>query len=228
MKIVADTNIPFLKGVLEPYAEVVYMDGRAIDHSAMIDADAIIIRTRTKCNEETLSGTRVQMIASATIGMDHIDSAWCAAHGIDVQNAEGCNAGGVADYVFSALYGIASRRAIKLDGATIGIVGVGNVGKKVEAMARSLGFNVLLNDPPRAQKEGPDNFVSLKELLEKSTIVTMHVPLDDTTRGMAGHDFFEAMQPGAIFINASRGEVVDETALIHARPKLGALVLDTW
>ena len=155
MKIVADTNIPFLKGVLEPYAEVVYMDGRSINHEAMIDADAIIIRTRTKCNEETLSGTRVQMIASATIGMDHIDLPWCAEHGIDVQNAEGCNAGGVADYVFSALYGIASRRAIKLDGATIGIVGVGNVGKKVEAMARSLGFNVLLCDPPRAKRKGP-------------------------------------------------------------------------
>ena len=228
MKIVADTNIPFLKGVLEPYAEVVYLDGRAIDHEAMVDADAIIIRTRTKCNEETLSGTRVQMIASATIGMDHIDLPWCAAHGIDVQNAEGCNAGGVADYVFSALYGIASRRAIKLEDATIGIVGVGNVGRKVEAMARSLGFNVLLNDPPRAQREGPEAFVPLEELLRKSTIVTMHVPLDDTTRGMAGVDFFEAMQPGAIFINASRGEVVDEAALIHARPKLGALVLDTW
>ena len=228
MKIVADTNIPFLKGVLEPYAEVVYLDGRSIDHEAMVDADAIIIRTRTKCNEETLSGTRVQMIASATIGMDHIDLPWCAAHGIDVQNAEGCNAGGVADYVFSALYGIASRRAIKLEEATIGIVGVGNVGRKVEAMARSLGFNVLLNDPPRAQREGPEAFVPLEELLRKSTIVTMHVPLDDTTRGMAGVDFFEAMQPGAIFINASRGEVVDEAALIHARPKLGALVLDTW
>ena len=228
MKIVADTNIPFLKGVLEPYAEVVYMDGRSINHEAMIDADAIIIRTRTKCNEETLSGTRVQMIASATIGMDHIDLPWCAEHGIDVQNAEGCNAGGVADYVFSALYGIASRRAIKLDGATIGIVGVGNVGKKVEAMARSLGFNVLLCDPPRAKKEGADAFVPLEELLEKSNVVTMHVPLDETTRSMADAAFFEAMQPGAIFINASRGEVVDEAALIHARPKLGALVLDTW
>ena len=228
MKIVADTNIPFLKGVLEPYAEVVYMDGRSIDHNAMTDADAIIIRTRTKCNEETLSGTKVQLIASATIGMDHIDLPWCAAHGIDVQNAEGCNSGGVADYVFSALYGIASRRAIKLDEAPIGIIGVGNVGKKVEAMARSLGFNVLLNDPPRALREGPDNFIPLKELLQKSTIVTMHVPLDETTRMMANHDFFEAMQPGAIFINASRGEVVDEAALIHARPKLGALVLDTW
>ena len=228
MKVVADTNIPFLKGVLEPYAEVVYMDGRSIDRAAMMDADAIVIRTRTKCNEETLSGTKVQMISSATIGMDHIDVPWCQAHGIEVQNAEGCNAGGVADYVFSALYGIASRRAIKLDDAVIGIVGVGNVGKKVEYMARTLGFKVLLNDPPRAAKEGPEGFVELDELLEKSTVVTLHVPLDETTRNMANEDFFAKMRPGAIFINASRGEVVDEAALVHARPKLGALVLDTW
>ena len=228
MKVVADTNIPFLKGVLEPYAEVVYMDGRSIDREAMKDADALIIRTRTKCNEDTLSGSRVEMISSATIGTDHIDLTWCRNHGIEVQNAEGCNAGGVADYVFSALYGIASRRAIKLDDAVIGIVGVGNVGKKVEQMARTLGFRVLLNDPPRAQAEGPEGFVELDQLLEEATVVTMHVPLDDGTRGMAGEDFFAKMRPGAIFINASRGEVVDESALIHARPKLGALVLDTW
>ena len=228
MKIVADTNIPFLKGVLEPYAEVVYMDGRSIDRQAMMDADAIVIRTRTKCNEATLAGTKVQMIASATIGTDHIDLDWCAANGIEVKNAEGCNAGGVADYVFSALYGVASRRAIKLEGATLGIVGVGNVGKKVEYMARTLGFNVLLNDPPRAAKEGPEGFVELDELLERSNIVTLHVPLDNQTRGMTNTAFFEKMRPGAIFINAARGEVVDEPSLIHARPKLGALVLDTW
>lgn len=228
MKIVADTNIPFLKGVLEPYANVVYLDGRAIDRAAMQDADAIIIRTRTKCNEETLSGSRVEMIASATIGTDHIDLEWCRLHGIEVKNAEGCNAGGVMDYVFSALYGVASRRSIKLDDATIGIIGVGNVGKLVERMARSLGFRVLLNDPPRAEAEGPEGFVSLEQLLEESQVVTLHVPLDDTTRGMAGTGFFEKIQPGTIFINASRGEVVDEAALLHARPKLGAVVLDTW
>ncbi len=228
MRIVADTNIPFLKGVLEPYAEVVYLDGRAIDRAAMQDADALIIRTRTKCNEASLQGSRVQLIASATIGMDHIDLPWCEAHGIEVQNAEGCNAGGVADYVFSALYGIASRRAIKLDDAVIGIIGVGNVGRKVEYMARTLGFKVLLNDPPRAAWEGPEGFVDLDELLEKSTVVTMHVPLDETTRNMANDSFFAKMRPGAIFINASRGEVVDEPALLHARPKLAALVLDTW
>lgn len=228
MKIIADTNIPFLKGVLEPYAQVEYLDGRTIDRSVLMDADALIIRTRTKCNEETLGGTRVQMIASATIGTDHIDLPWCKSHGIEVQNAEGCNAGGVADYVFSALYGIASRRAIKLDGATIGIVGVGNVGKKVEQMALKLGFRVLRCDPPRARSEGPEGFVSLNDLLAESQIVTLHVPLDETTRGMADEAFFMRLRPGAIFINASRGEVVDESALLRACPKLGALVLDTW
>ena len=228
MKIVADTNIPFLKGVLEPYAQVEYLDGRSIDRDAMKDADAVIIRTRTRCNAETLEGSRVQMIASATIGTDHIDMEWCRSHGIDVQNAEGCNAGGVADYVFSSLYAVASRRSIHLDGAVIGIIGVGNVGKKVEQMARNLGFRVLLNDPPRAEKEGPEAFVSLDQLLSQAQIVTLHVPLDDTTRGMAGDAFLEKMQPGAILINASRGEVIDEKALLHYRPKLGALVLDTW
>jgi len=228
MKIVADTNIPFLKGVMEPYAQVQYLDAKDIDHQVLMDADALIIRTRTKCNQEMLEGTKVQMIASATIGTDHIDLAWCRENGIEVQNAEGCNAGGVADYVFSALYGVASRRAIKLDDAVIGIIGVGNVGKKVEQMARNLGFKVLLNDPPRAKAEGPEGFVSLDELLAKSNIVTLHVPLDDTTRELANDSFFEKMLPGAIFINASRGEVVDETALLRARPKLGAIILDTW
>ena len=228
MKIVADTNIPFLKGVLEPYAEVTYMDGRNIDKASMMDADAIIIRTRTRCCQETLEGTKVQMIASATIGTDHIDLEWCRNNGIEVQNAEGCNAGAVANYIFSALYAVASRRAMKLEDATLGIIGVGNVGRKVEHMARILGLNVLLNDPPRAAEEGDEGFVSLDELLEKSTIVSLHVPLDETTHNMADDSFFAKMQPGAIFINASRGEIVDEAALLRARPKIGALVLDTW
>ncbi len=228
IRIVADTNIPFLKGVLEPYAQVSYLDGRSIDRASLENADALIVRTRTRCNEQLLGGTPVKMIASATIGTDHIDMDWCRAQGIEVQNAEGCNAGGVANYVFSALFGIASRRAIKLEGAVVGIIGVGNVGKKGEQVARNLGFEVLLNDPPRALREGPEGFVSLEELLERSQVVTLHVPLDDTTRGMANDAFFEKLPSGAIFINACRGEIVYERALLRARPKLGALILDTW
>ena len=228
MKIVADKHIPFLEGVFEPYAEVVYIDGRQINHDDVLDADALIIRTRTKCNADLLDGTKVQLISTATIGTDHIDLDYCARHGIEVHNAEGCNAGGVMQYVFSALYGVAARKNIKLDGANFGIIGVGHVGSKVEHMARYLGFNVLRCDPPRAAAEGEEGFCSLEYLLANSQIVTMHTPLDDTTRGMADEDFFMLMQPGAIFINASRGEVMNEAALKAAYPKLGAAIIDTW
>ena len=228
MKIVADRHIPFLEGVFEPYAEVVYIDGRSITHDDIVDADALVIRTRTRCNAALLDGTRVRMIATATIGTDHIDLDYCREKGIEVHNAEGCNAGGVMQYVFSAIYGVAARKSIKIDNMTIGIVGVGHVGSKVEAMARYLGLDVLLCDPPRAEKEGPEAFCSLDYLLANSHVVTMHVPLDETTRKMADEEFFRMMQPGSIFINASRGEVVDDDALVQAIPKLGAVVIDTW
>ena len=138
MKIVADKNVPFLEGVFEPFAEVEYMNGKDISRNDMMDADAMIIRTRTKCNAELLEGTKVSMIATATIGTDHIDLDYCRSKGIEVHNAEGCNAGGVLQYVFSALYGVAARKAIKLDDVTMGIVGVCHVGSLVEKMARYL------------------------------------------------------------------------------------------
>ena len=228
MKFVADVDIPFLKGVLEPYAEVVYKKGMEICREDILDADALLIRTRTRCDASLLEGTKVSLITTATIGMDHIDLDYCRSHGIEVANASGCNAGGVMQYVFSALYGVAARKGIKIDGATIGIIGVGNVGKKVEYLAEYLGFKILRCDPPRAQKEGSDGFCSLEHLLAESDVVTLHVPLDETTRGMAKADFFTLMKPGSIFINASRGEVVDEKALIEASPKFGAIVIDTW
>lgn len=228
MKIVADADVPFLNGVFEPFAEVVYKKGVEITPEDVADADALILRTRTRCNAELLDGSAVKVIATATIGTDHVDFDYCEAHGIKVYNAAGCNAGGVMQYVFSALYGVAARKGIKIDGATIGIVGVGNVGRKVEQMARYLGFNVLCCDPPRAEKEGPEGFCSLEYLLSESQVVTLHVPLDETTRKMADASFFTLMQSGAIFINASRGEVVDEAALKTALPKLGAVVIDTW
>ena len=228
MKIFADKNVPFLEGAFEPYADVVYMRGEDISRDVLMDTDALIIRTRTKCNADLLEGTKVSMIATATIGTDHIDLDYCRSKGIEVHNAEGCNAGGVMQYVFSALYGVAARKAIKLDDMTMGIVGVGHVGSMVEKMARYLGFKVLLCDPPRAAVEGDDKFCSLDYLLTNSQIVTMHVPLDDSTRKMANETFFAMMPTGSIFINASRGEVVDEDALMMALPKFGAVVIDTW
>lgn len=228
MKIVIDQAIPFIKGTFEPYADVVYKDGLEISSADAADADALIIRTRTKCDASLLEGSSVKIIATATIGTDHIDTEYCNSHGINVRSAAGCNAGGVANYVMSALYGAASRKSIPLDGMTFGIVGAGNVGSRVSHLARALGFNVLLNDPPRAKAEGPDGFVSLDYLLEQSDIVTMHVPLTDETRGMADAYFFSKMKYGAFFINAARGEVMIEDDLISAIPRLGPVIIDTW
>lgn len=228
IKIVADSAIPFLEGVMEPYADVVYIPGNKICHDDIKDADALMIRTRTHCNAELLEGTSVKFIATATIGTDHIDFPYCDSHGIVVRNAPGCNAGGVMEYVFSALYGLASRKAINLEGDTIGIIGVGHVGSLIERMALALGFRVLKCDPPRAAAEGPFGFCDLEYLLKNSQIVTMHTPLDETTRGMADAHFFDLMQSGAFFINASRGEVVCDDALKAAIPKLGPVIIDTW
>lgn len=228
MKIVIDEAIPFIHGVFEPYAEVIYKEGKAICREDLIDAAALIVRTRTKCNAELLDGTAVKIIATATIGMDHIDIQYCTEHGIFIQNAAGCNAGGVMNYVISAIYGICGRRGINLGNSTLGIVGVGHVGSRIERAAKILGIKTLLCDPPRARVENKEMFCDLEYLLENSDIVTMHVPLNETTTGMANSEFFSRMKPGAMFINAARGEIVDEAALKEYINILGPVVLDTW
>lgn len=228
LKIVADKAIPFLEGVFDPYADMTYLPGDKIGPEDVRDADILMVRTRTKCNADLLEGSKVKFIATATIGTDHIDFPYCDSKGIVVRNAPGCNAGGVMEYVFSALYGLASRKSISLQGDTIGIIGVGHVGSLIERMGRALGFKILKCDPPRAEAEGSFGFCDLEYLLQNSQIVTLHVPLDETTRGMANSEFFSLMQPGAFFINAARGEVVCDDALKAAIPKLGPVIIDTW
>ena len=228
MKIVIDSAIPFTEGVFEPYAEVVYRSGPLISRSDLEGADALIIRTRTKCDEALLRGTSVKIIATTTVGTDNIDVEYCRRNGIFFKNAGGCNAGAVADYVFSALYGSAARKSIDLGGATIGIIGLGNIGQRVETMGRSLGFKILRHDPRKAEIEWYTQFCSLDYLLENSDIVTIHVPLTETTRGLAGREFFAKMKPGAFFINTAQGDIVDEGALMEALPKLGPVAIDAW
>ncbi|MCR4860205.1 MAG: 4-phosphoerythronate dehydrogenase [Bacteroidales bacterium] len=228
MKFVIDKAIPFVEGVFEPYAQVLYKEGPEIVREDLLDADALVIRTRTRCDESLLEGTSVKMIATATVSMDNIDQVWCKEHGIYVQNASGCNAGGVTNYVFSALYGTASRKSIPLGGKTLGIVGLGAAGQRVEEMALTLGFKTLRYDPWRAAKEWHTEFHDLDTLLRGSDIVTMHIPVNGTTRGMANRDFFGKMKDGAFFINTAQGELVVEQDLIEAIPRLGPVVLDTW
>lgn len=228
MKFVIDKAIPFVEGVFEPFAEVIYKEGPDIAREDLLDADALVIRTRTRCDAALLEGTSVKIIATATVSMDNIDLAWCKDHGIFVRNASGCNAGGVTNYVFSALYGTAARKSISLSGATLGIIGLGSAGSRVEEMGLALGFKTLRYDPWRAAKEGPSEFCDLDTVLAGADVVTLHIPVNDTTRGMADAAFFARMKPGAFFINTAQGELVVEEDLIRAIPRLGPVALDTW
>lgn len=234
MKIVADDKIPFLKGVLEPHAEVIYLPGKSITKETLNGTDALLIRTRTKCTEKLLSGTSVKFIGTATIGFDHIDIKYCEKHKIKWINAPGCNSSSVEQYIAAALLKMASEFRFNLKGKTLGIIGVGNVGSKVEKLARTIGMNVLLNDPPRARKEGDKKFVSLENILYESDIVTVHVPLsivgEDKTYHLFNNKSLKKMKRGAWLINSSRGEVVDTVALkkVLVIKRIGGAILDVW
>jgi len=234
MKIVTDDKIPFLKGVLEPYSNVRYLPGFLITNKEIRDADAIIIRTVTKCNDKLLDGTAVKFIASASIGFDHIDTEYCRKYNITWTNAPGCNSSSVQQYVASALLHFARHHSFRLSGKTLGIVGVGNIGKKVAGLATTLGMNVLLNDPPRERVEGKKDFVTLEQILAESDIISLHVPLTrkdiDKTYHMVDKQLLQKMNPGCYIINSSRGPVVNELDLMKVvqSGKPGGVILDVW
>ena len=224
MKIVADNAIPFLDGVLEPFAEVCRRPGREISAEDVRDADALVIRTRTRCDETLLAGSRVRMIATATIGFDHIDLAWCRRNGIEVATAAGCNARGVLQWVAAVLALLARRQGWTPGQRTLGVVGVGHVGSLVKNYAEAWGFRVLCCDPPREERERC-GFLPLEEVARQADILTFHTPLDDSTRHMAGEWLFRMMKPGAVLLNSSRGEVVDGEALLRSELEWA---LDVW
>jgi erythronate-4-phosphate dehydrogenase len=234
IKIIADDKIPFLKGVLEPFASIEYLNYSQITNEKLKDVDALLIRTRTKCNKELLEGTKVKFIATATIGFDHIDTKYCDEKNIKWLNAPGCNSGSVMQYFASAILSLAHKKNISLKDKTLGIIGVGNVGSKVERFAKTIGMKVLLNDPPRERVEGKDKFVSLDELISRSDIITFHVPLNkegnDKTFHLADKNFFNKFDEQKIIINTSRGEVIDTSALKEAidEEKISSLVIDVW
>ena len=234
MLIAADSKIPFLKGVFEPYADVRYLDPGEFAPETVRDADALVIRTRTKCDAALLEHSRVSVIATATIGTDHIDIPWCERRGIAVRNAAGCNAASVAQYMTSALLRVSLRHGVDLRGRTLGIVGCGNVGSKVAAAARTLGMNVLVNDPPRAQREGAAGFVELETIRREADFITFHVPLTPygpfRTLRLADEEFFLGLKRKPFFFNTSRGDVADGSALKAAliTGRVAGAVLDVW
>ena len=234
MKIVIDSYIPYIKGVLDGVAEVTYLPFREITPEAVRDADALVVRTRTRCDGQLLAGSRVKFIASATIGYDHIDAAYCRAHGIGWTNAPGCNALSVVQYVASALSFLSLRRGWPLAGRTLGVVGVGAVGSRVAAWGERLGMRVLRNDPPRARREGCAGFATLQQVCEEADIVTFHTLLnregEDATYYLGNDAFFRALRRRPVVVNAARGEIVETAALLRAldEGRVADVVIDCW
>lgn len=234
LKIIADDKIPFLKGVLEPFAKIIYLPGSKIDRESIMEADALLVRTRTKCTEELLSGTKVKFIATATIGFDHIDTDWCEKNNIKWVNAPGCNSSSVQQYVAASLLKLSADSDFRLRDKTLGIIGAGNVGTKVWKIAEAFGMKVLVNDPPRERREENAGFVSLDQLLEGSDIVTLHVPLnmegEDMTFRMFTAETFRKMKKGTWLLNTARGEVISTDDLKNALSDeyLAGAVIDVW
>ena len=232
MRIVIDSHIPHISGLIEPFAQVDYLEPGEITASAVRDADALIIRTRTRCDAALLDGSRVRFIGSATIGTDHIDLDYCATHDITVRNAPGCNAPAVAQWVFCAIHAWMQARGIATpDGLTLGIVGVGHIGSIVARWGRQLGFTVLLNDPPRENRDGSldEIFSPLTELQQRCDIITFHTPLTRDgqwpTWHMCDQAFLDGLTRCRLILDAARGPIADNAALLSWHGDVG---LDCW
>ena len=229
VKVIVDAHIPYLKGCLEPYASVVYLEPADITASAVHDADCVIIRTRTHADAHLLEGSRVKLVLTATIGFDHINTAYCREQGIEWQNCPGCNAAGVCDYVESAL----EQLGLFTKPRTIGIVGVGHVGSLVEQMALRRGWNVVVCDPLRAECEQATScghrFMPIEALAAEADVITFHTPLTVDgpypTYHLCNANLLRACKPEALIINSARGGIVDEAALIESGH---AAVIDCW
>ena len=224
MKVIIDSAIPFIRGVVEPWAEVVYCSGSKINSEVVRDADALVVRTRTLCNRELLEGSRVRFIATATIGRDHIDEAYCQSAGIEVASAAGCNARGVLQWVSAALAHLLATDGKHPEECVLGVVGVGNVGSLVVKYAEEWGFRVMKCDPPRQAREGGD-YTSIEDIAKHADIITLHTPLDATTHHLVNDKLLSMMQPDAVIINASRGGVVDNKAVTQSSHRY---MFDVW
>ena len=233
MKIIADENIPFVRQAFGRIGDVMTMPGRSMSKKNVGHADVLLVRSITKVGRELIDGTNVKFVATATIGMDHIDEAYLSKQGIGFASAPGSNANSVSEYIIASLLVLARRHELTLEGMTIGIVGVGNVGSRVLKKAEALGMKTILNDPPLFRKTHDKKYRPLEEIFA-ADFVTLHVPLtfegEDRTFHLADADFFSRMRKDAFFINSSRGGVMDTPALLSAlgKSQIKGAVLDVW
>lgn len=242
LSVIADENIPYLRHRLEDVAEVRYVNQEGFTPSVVKNADALLIRTRTRVDENLIRDSKIKLVATATIGTDHIDIPACSGAGITVSSAPGCNAPAVAQYVWAALLnlGFMPEKGMKL-----GIIGCGHIGSIVKEWGEALGAKIMVCDPPleRTIKQGETSgklqthnlktFHTLEEVMKNCDAITIHTPLtrtgEDATYHLIGERELSLMGNDTILVNASRGEMVDTDALIKRLNQGGLRVaLDVW
>ena len=232
MKIIVDDKIPYIREALSGITrDIIYIKGADITASDVRNADALIVRTRTRCDERLLGGSKVRFVATATIGIDHLDTQWLDSAGIRWVNCPGCNAASVGQYLLTSLLTLQRDHGLHLDRATLGIVGYGHVGRAVKAVGEKLGMNIIVNDPFLNLPE----LVSLDTIRREADVVTFHVPLtsdgEHPTMHLADRSFLMGLcREGVTVVNTSRGGIVDENALLEAMDKgiVRHAIIDTW
>jgi len=233
VRIIADDAIPFLEETFGSLGDLVAMPANGISPDAVRDADMVVVRTKTEIDQNLLENSSVRFVASATAGIDHVDTEYLKERDIAFAYSPGCNANAVAEYVIAALLSLAVDRGFDLSKRTLGVIGLGNVGSRVAQKARTLGMIVLENDPPLERETGEDRFVPFEVALQ-ADIVTLHVPLsnegEDATRHLIDDKVLQIMRRGAILVNTSRGPVVSNSALNDAVKSevLSDIILDVW
>lgn len=229
-RIVIDDAVPHAETLFGDLGEVLLLPGREIDRRAVQDADALIVRSRTRINAELLADSRVRFVGSTVVGLDHVDQAWLKHVGIHFYSAQGCNANAVAEYVIANLVRWAVAHDQPLQGKTLAIIGVGHVGQRVWRKAQALGLRCLLNDPPRAAREADFPHTDLNTCLQAADFITLHTPLTHTGRWPTHHLLNKArlqhIRPTAVLINAARGGIVDEAAWLQT--ETAADIIDCW
>ncbi|MHC4241568.1 MAG: 4-phosphoerythronate dehydrogenase [Planctomycetota bacterium] len=233
MKIIADANIPFVTECFSSIGEVEAVGGREITPGVVGDADVLLVRSITQVNADLLADSKVRFVATATIGFDHIDLDFLQRNNIGFTSAPGSNANSAAEYVIAGLLEASGKCDINLEGKSIGVIGVGNVGSRVAKKCAALGMRIYLNDPPLQRQTGEAKYLPLQELYD-CDFITFHTPLTfegiDKTYHLADEGLFESLKKGCVLVNASRGGVVDSEALktVIQSGRLKAVVLDVW
>ena len=229
MKLLIDDAVWGSNQIFSEFGEVFTLPGREIRSESLKDFDALIVRSRTRVDEKLLRDANIKFVGSTVAGLDHIDKNYLEDNAITLSSAQGCNANAVSEYVISAIANLSKDYGFKLSNKTLGIIGVGNVGRRLEVKAKQLGMKTLLNDPPREALEGSDNFTSLESALS-ADIVTFHTPLTysglhPTYKLLDSHNF-KHINNDAIVINAARGGIINETVWEKTQTK--ANIIDCW